>query len=1741
MSNDQNRGAPILNLDDIGGVQSTSMLKPEVISDPGLSALGSRDPQSVEVPQGAASSLHALDNALANSASAIPDTTIFQQHAIDSVDSSEPASAPAAPHAALSEAASIHTDNFAFASVSGSDAVNLNDSFASQDVVHSQFGAMAPDYSAATASDLFSSEHPLAAHLNNGLAAQNNEVHGGSQTDGGGSGGGDPDGQLWFGGEGDISGTSSGSSDDQIGHIDSDGNGRDVADVDSGTAAFQAIGIDSAAGLYFAYDSDTTLRDGHITNDTQTGQGSQIDSIAMVYGTGLSADEVESLAVDPINHIVFMGLFDQTDENTGIIEVTYNPATGAMVSPYNASTGTITNFDGMLFDDNSSGDVGTSSVAYTNATAMYFDTSTDKLYYIDQTNGYSSNGGSGYDWHSTNGIYEVSVSGSVGTSNAPTPNQLSLNSQFAAGAANNYISGFAVDDAKSMIYFTVSDASTMTSTLWYMPIAGGSATQMTLPGGISIGIAAFFFDGSNPVALDANGQNLYISDGTDSHIVQLSLNSAGTGFNATGNNNDFMTLDSSNSNTYATALYFDNAPTLSGVHTDGTATEAVQGGSALTLLSPPNTIAISDPSSTELGFATVTISNAQAGDVLAATNTAGTSINASYNATTHTLTLSGEDTYAHYEQVLDSVTYQDTGTDNSSGSHPTRTIDWMVSDGTTFADPTTSDPNEATTTITIDRPPTVQTQSETVVEFGTSTGTSGTAGTGALDGDSDPDGDSLTITAVKNASDVSGVLGSPFDGTYGILVLNANGSYSYTAQNVSAINSAATGSHPVDSFSVTVGDGNGGTTTETLNFTIDRLPTVGASGTATFNGGGSAVTLDSGATAADADGDNLTGATVTIESNYTTGDTLDFSTQNGISGSWNSSTHVLTLSGDASAANYQTALDSITYSFTPSDGDPTAGGSDTSRTIYWVVTSAAGVGSGTGSSTLDVVHVAPTVTSSGTVSYTAGGPAAVLDAGLTLADPDSGNNLTGATIYLGEGSITGDTLNFTNQNGISGSYSSGTLTLSGTATVAEYQTALESITYTFTPTSGDPTDGGSDDIRAISWRVTDGVASSNFGSSTLDVAADVAPAVSSLSGSSTSGADFASGYTATFTLDVSKDVTVAGGTTLLLSDGGTATYSSGSGTTTLTFTYDATDAPQALTVSSISAGSIEDSAGKSLPVAGTAVSGYSDAVTDSAANVASNFGSLDSAVSYISSITLNDTGTPNLDLTASEIVNDRTLIGKIVSSYNLIANDTASAIGGAFDSLETYVASISAVIFTDSGTPTLDLTQTQVTNDASLLAKVQGPYDLLVSDVTGQAYTSYQNDYNASDTLTVKTDFNTNGSETIYGYVSGLTLAGTANADTFYLQSAPSVTVTGGAGNDIFFFGKGFSASDHVTGGTGSNTLELDGNYASLAISSSMMSDIQILHLATGHSYDITLDAGVITTGQTLTVEAAELVSGNTLTFNASALTGGNLIFDTDGGSFNLTGGPGTNTFNVGGDFTASDEINGGTGTSAVHLNGNYSSGLTFNATTMVNVQTLDLAAGYSYNLTLNNATVGSGTLTINAATLGVGDSLTINGSAVDDGNLVVYAGSGSSFIEGGLGADKLYAGSGADTFAYAAVGDSTGPTFDTIFNFNSSSDKIDLIGSLTGVAAVDTAVTTGILGPTNFNTVLQHDIGASQLSAGGAVLFTPSSGGYHGDTFLIIDENGVAGYQAGQDLVIELSHIVSVSSLSVSNFETIG
>jgi uncharacterized delta-60 repeat protein len=94
-------------------------------------------------------------------------------------------------------------------------------------------------------------------------------------------------------------------------------------------------------------------------------------------------------------------------------------------------------------------------------------------------------------------------------------------------------------------------------------------------------------------------------------------------------------------------------------------------------------------------------------------------------------------------------------------------------------------------------------------------------------------------------------------------------------------------------------------------------------------------------------------------------------------------------------------------------------------------------------------QAAVVTTSGGSASYTENGAPVAIDPGLTLSDADS-TQLTGATVAITGGFVAGqDLLGYTTQSGITGSYDTGTgvLTLSGTATVAQYQTALRSVTY----------------------------------------------------------------------------------------------------------------------------------------------------------------------------------------------------------------------------------------------------------------------------------------------------------------------------------------------------------------------------------------------------------------------------------------------------------------------------------------------------------------------------------------------------------------------------------------------------------------------------------------------------------------------------------------------------------------------
>src|SRR6266852_2860168 len=123
------------------------------------------------------------------------------------------------------------------------------------------------------------------------------------------------------------------------------------------------------------------------------------------------------------------------------------------------------------------------------------------------------------------------------------------------------------------------------------------------------------------------------------------------------------------------------------------------------------------------------------------------------------------------------------------------------------------------------------------------------------------------------------------------------------------------------------------------------------------------------------------------------------------------------------------------------------------------------------------VNSAPVVAGAGnTILYTelqASPP--TIDSGLTVTDADN-VNLAGATVTISSGFFFGDTLNFTNQFGITGNYdaATGVLTLSGSDTLAHYQTALRSVT--FSSTSHNPTDVGTDTSRTIDWQVNDGTA-----------------------------------------------------------------------------------------------------------------------------------------------------------------------------------------------------------------------------------------------------------------------------------------------------------------------------------------------------------------------------------------------------------------------------------------------------------------------------------------------------------------------------------------------------------------------------------------------------------------------------------------------------------------------------------------
>ena len=135
--------------------------------------------------------------------------------------------------------------------------------------------------------------------------------------------------------------------------------------------------------------------------------------------------------------------------------------------------------------------------------------------------------------------------------------------------------------------------------------------------------------------------------------------------------------------------------------------------------------------------------------------------------------------------------------------------------------------------------------------------------------------------------------------------------------------------------------------------------------------------------------------------------------------------------------------------------------------------------------TITAVNDAPVITAGGTLNFTEGNPATAIDTTILVTDADN-TNLASATVQIAANYVNGqDILAMPVTAGIGSSFNAltGTLTLTGSATVAAYQAALRTVTYF--NNSGTPSVAP----RTVTWVVNDGTVSSNIATSTITVTA----------------------------------------------------------------------------------------------------------------------------------------------------------------------------------------------------------------------------------------------------------------------------------------------------------------------------------------------------------------------------------------------------------------------------------------------------------------------------------------------------------------------------------------------------------------------------------------------------------------------------------------------------------------------------
>jgi hypothetical protein len=245
-----------------------------------------------------------------------------------------------------------------------------------------------------------------------------------------------------------------------------------------------------------------------------------------------------------------------------------------------------------------------------------------------------------------------------------------------------------------------------------------------------------------------------------------------------------------------------------------------------------------------------------------------------------------------------------------------------------------------------------------------------------------------------------------------------------------------------------------------------------------------AMVIDNGLILSDLDNTSLSSAIVTLLGFIPGQDRLNVVNQFGINGSFNSATGILTLTGIASLANYQTALRSITYS----NSGATSGSFP--RAVQFKIND------GVASSNPVSIQVTfqnnpPIIDLNGsaagvnfTTSGTAGTSTRIVDPNLTLSDVDN-TVLSSALVVISnpidwiQERLSANTAG----TNLIATYNTeaGSLSLKGAAPLATYQQVLRTVTYSNSAIAPDAT------VRKIVFYVNDGADSSTAAETTLNL------------------------------------------------------------------------------------------------------------------------------------------------------------------------------------------------------------------------------------------------------------------------------------------------------------------------------------------------------------------------------------------------------------------------------------------------------------------------------------------------------------------------------------------------------------------------------------------------------------------------------------------------------------------------------